>query len=218
MGATLSILDRVKRHHTRPRPSEIDKLPAECEEDIVWAERELSARSTPQTEIRDEFNRRIAAKGHKPISKGSFSRHALRVAKDRREMQIELQLLDVALEMFPDLKDDRDALARELLKIRLIMAAAKPDASPKEVKGWADAGKTTSQKQIDEADAERRKAREERDAEDRSALKPQTQEALAKVDEVAGPAAERAAQIATEAGLSADRIAAIRKGVLGLAG
>ncbi|MEA3264180.1 MAG: phage protein Gp27 family protein [Pseudomonadota bacterium] len=216
MVESLSVSARLKRHHRRPKPSSIDQLPDECEEDIVWANRELAGRSMPQTQILEEFNQRIAAKGCKPISKGSFSRHSVEQARLRQDVNVELKLLDVAIEMFPDLKHDLTALAREILKIRLVIAAANPNSSSKGLNAIGLNAKRALEMQLAEAEAERRKEQDKRDAAQREEDDQRKREAETMVEAVAEPAAERAAQIATEAGLSTERVAAIRRGVLGL--
>lgn len=71
--------------------SSIDKLAASCPDEIRWMKDALAARVLSQTEILSEFNARIAVHGHKPISKGAFSRYSVaasvevsRLAADRQ--------------------------------------------------------------------------------------------------------------------------------------
>ncbi len=207
---------RASYRKIRGRPSTIDKLPNECEEDIVWANSALDGRQMTQTEILAEFNRRIGAKGYPPISKGAFSRHSVEHAYARREMQADLGLIELAYEMFPDLANDTAALAREILKLRLLAASLAPDPNPKAINSFGLNAKRAAEMKIAEEDAQLRKNKAQRDDEEREAKMAERANEL--VESVAEPAAERAAQLATEAGLSAERVAAIRRGVLGLAG
>lgn len=218
MAAVKSIEVRSSYRKIRGKPSKIDQLPDECEEDIVWANRELAGRQMTQTDILAEFNRRIGEKGHAPISKGSFSRHSVEQAKIRREVTSDLGLLDLAHEMFPDLKNDTAALAREILKLRMVVTSLASDFDPKRLNSLGINAKRANEIKMAEDEEERRKSKAEREAareaeEKEAHLAAQASEL---VDAVAEPAAERAAQIATEAGLSAERVAAIRRGVLGL--
>ena len=65
----------------RGRLSFIDTLPDECREDVDWAIEELKGRKRTQEEIRDEFNLRLLSKGADPVSKTSFNRYSLKLAK-----------------------------------------------------------------------------------------------------------------------------------------
>jgi len=199
-------------------PSSIDRLPDDCEEDIVWVKRELDGRQLTQSEILEEFNRRLADKGQGPISKGAFSRYSVNAAVLRREAEtVTRPLVDLAYELFPEgVGGDPAIAAREALKMRFVMLSADRDADPKQLAALSLALtrinrviiETKADKRDDEAEA--------RDAEerDRKAQQDAEEQARKQVAETA----ETAAKIATEAGLSAERVAAIRKGVLGLAG
>lgn len=218
MAGAKSLEVRSPYRKIRGRPSKIDQLPDECEEDIVWANRELAGRQMTQTDILAEFNRRIGEKGHLPISKGCFSRHSVEQATVRREVTSDLGLLDLAHEMFPDLKNDTAALAREILKLRMVVTSLAPDFDPKTLNSLGINAKRASEIKIAEDEEERRKNKAEleakREAEEKAAkIAAQASEL---VEAIAEPAAERAAQLATEAGLSAERVQAIRRGVLGL--
>lgn len=67
--------------------SSIERLPETCDEDIAWANAELRERRMPQTEILRQFNARLADKGLKGVSKGTFSRYSVRLAVAAKEVE-----------------------------------------------------------------------------------------------------------------------------------
>lgn len=194
----------------RGKLSSIDLLPEVCDEHILWANTELSERRMPQTEILREFNARIADHGCKPISKGAFSRHSVRLAIELRKALATQQITNTILGQF-DLTDRSASTiaTAELVKNRIVqLVMGAESASDLDINGLTLAlnrlstiarreQQTLAADDAAKADAERRAAEEQRKKE---------QEAVRKVE-----------KIATEAGLGADRIEAIRKGVLGLA-
>ena len=207
-----------KRRRGRGMPSSIDRLPDDCEEDIVWVKRELNGRQRTQTEILDEFNSRLASKGHNPISKGAFSRYSINAAALRRENElVQRPFLDLVYELFPEgVGGDAAIAAREALKVRFAMLSADQDTDPKQLASLSLALTRINRVIIDTKADKREDEAEERNAEERNrkAERDAEEAARAKVAETA----DTAAKIASEAGLSAERVAAIRKGVLGLAG
>lgn len=62
----------------RVRLSSIDLLPPDAEQDVVWAVAEIEANNRLQIDILAEFNARLADRGIGPISPSAFSRFALR--------------------------------------------------------------------------------------------------------------------------------------------
>lgn len=62
---------------TRRKLSSIDLLPEEAMPDVQWAYEALKVRRATQIEILDEFNKRLADRGLKGISKSAFNRRAL---------------------------------------------------------------------------------------------------------------------------------------------
>lgn len=69
------------RERGRGRLGFIDKLPEECREDVDWAIEELKARQREQKDILEEFNLRLCSKGVDPVSKSSFNRYSLKLAR-----------------------------------------------------------------------------------------------------------------------------------------
>lgn len=193
--------------------SEIERLPEECDEDIAWANDELRKRELPQTEILRQFNARLADRGIKGISRSAFGRYSMRVANELRKMEASRQLLDLVQSRLDDPTARSESLiaATELVKARLVELVTHSEADPKLLVNATLALARISTTAAREAEMQRREKRDEiAEAERQAALDRQ-----AKAD---AEAAEKVEKIATEAGLNADRIAAIRKGVLGLTG
>ena len=193
----------------RGKLSSIELLPEVCDEHIAWANSELNERRMPQTEILREFNARIADHGCKPISKGAFSRYSVRKAIELRKALASQQITNTIIGQF-NLNDRSSTTIAtvELLKnriVELVMGAEDPkqldiDYVSKSLNRLSTIARREQQTLADErkderAETARREAEESRKRE----------EAVRKVE-----------KIATEAGLGADRIEAIRKGVLGL--
>lgn len=217
MAAPAAASQRRQRRKGRGTLSSIDLLPDECEEDIVWVKRELARRQLTQTEILDEFNVRLSAKGHGPISKGAFSRYSVNAALLRREAVVGTDLSDLAYEILPKEGEDDPALVvRELLKLRLLTLMSDQDSDPKAISALSLAMTRVNRLMIDTKSELRRDEADQRDTEERE--RKALAEAERQTRERVASAAENATQIATEAGLSAERVAAIRRGVLGLAG
>lgn len=71
----------------RGRPSSIDMLPEEADEDVRWAIDELNANKRTAEDIRLEFNERLLSIGCGPISRSAFNRYSVFLAKHGRAMQ-----------------------------------------------------------------------------------------------------------------------------------
>lgn len=200
------------RRNGRGQLSSIDVLPEEADEAIAWANAQLRERKMPQNEILRQFNSMLADHGIGAISRSAFSRHSVRLAVEMRKMEASRQIMDVVLgQLEPGERSDSMIAATELLKYRIleqVMAEEEPD--PKLLLNATLALQRLSSTAAREAEVQRRDKREQREEDERTA----EQEAQAKAE---ADAAERVEKIASEAGLAADRIAAIRRGVLGLA-
>ena len=200
------------RRNGRGQLSSIDVLPEEADEAIAWANAQLRERKMPQKEILRQFNAMRADHGIPAISRSAFSRHSVRLAVEMRKMEASRQIMDVVLgQLEPGERSDSMIAATELLKYRIleqVMAEEEPD--PKLLLNATLALQRLSSTAAREAEVQRRDKREQREEDERTA----EQDALAKAE---AEAAERVEKIASEAGLDADRIAAIRRGVLGLA-
>ena len=207
--------DEPDRREGRGRLCSIDLLPEEAEEDIAWANAELAARSMPQTEILYQFNARLADKGIGGISKGAFSRYSVRKALVARKHEAARAMTETVLgKLSPNERNDSTLAMTELLKhqiVEMVMAQEVPDPG---MLGFAclslqrlslTAARASSENRID------RKAK----ADAKVLRKAARAHELSEQDRQ--ETAEQVAQIASEAGLGAERIAAIRRGVLGIA-
>lgn len=206
-----SATERVRRDG-RGRLSTIEQLPESADEAIAWANLELRERNMPQTEILNGFNARLADLGIKPVSKGAFSRYSVRVAIEARKLIASRQITDAVLSrMAPGERSDSTLAATELIKFRIlemIMGEEEPD--PKLLAAATLALARLSTTALREAEGKRRHRKDE--------LAEYERRRAAEAEQAVAETADQAVKIATEAGLGADRIAAIRKGVLGLAG
>lgn len=205
--------DEGRNQRGRGRLSSIETLPECCDEDIAWANAELRDRKMPQTEILRQFNARLADRGIKGVSVGAFSRYSVRVAIEMRKIAANREITNAVIARMP--KGDRSdstLAAIELVKFRLvelIMGEEEPD--PKLLANASLALMRLSSTALREAEGQRRddKAKQAKAERDKQIEQEQAE---------AAQTADTVEKIATEAGLSADRVAAIRKGVLGLAG
>ncbi len=211
------------RREGRGRLSSFDMLPEEAEEHIAWANRQLRDRAMPQVEILKQFNARIADLGCKPISKGAFSRYSIRVAIETRKLEASRRITDAVLSrMAPGDRSDSTLAAVELLKFRIMsMIMDGEDGGegedgeqqpggfdPKTLSTLALAVQRLSAIALNEAKGQRLDKKDQ-------LLEEQRRREL-QAEAAASEAADAAETIAKEAGLSAERVAAIRKGVLGL--
>jgi len=196
----------------------IDMLPPSCEEDILWVKAELDARQTPQTDILDAFNVRLAEKGEGPISKGAFSRYSVNAATLRREMEMERELNQLAYELLPDIgeSDPAGRCARNAQAAPVSPVPADRNADP-ESGQHVDAGDRPARPAPCSMTRPRRAARPRKTARPAIASVRPTSPPEIEEQRKVSAMAESVATIAQEAGLSGDRIAAIRRGVLGLA-
>lgn len=198
----------------RGRLSTIDQLPEAADPHIAWANEQLRAAKIPQTEILNQFNARLAdlQPPAKPISKGAFSRYSIRVAIETRKMAASRQITDAVLSrMQPGERSDSTLAATELLKFRILEMVMGEDApDPKMLNIATLALARLSATALQEQKGKRLDRKDQDAAEER--------QRAAEAEQATAAAAEQVTKIATEAGLSADRIAAIRKGVLGLGG
>lgn len=203
------------RREGRGRLSSIDLLPEEAEEHIVWANAQLRDRAMPQNQILAEFNSRLADLGIGSISKGAFSRYSVRLAIETRKLEASRQITDAVLaRMDPADRQDSTLAAIELLKFRILSMVMDEDEPDVKLLGQAAlAVSRLSSTALREAEGQRKDKAEQRE-----------EDARARAAEAERAAAERAETAATvetiarEAGLSAEKVAAIRKGVLGLSG
>lgn len=202
-----------QRRSGRGQLSSIDLLPENADSAILWANGQLRERSMPQGEILREFNARLADLGVAPISRSAFSRHSVRLAIEMRKMSAAREITNVLLERVPPgERDDMMIAAVEIVKaqiLQVVMDGDEPDA-----KALAHASLTLARLSAirqREAEGKRRSDQYQRELDERA---EQVREKERRAEEE--KSAANVDRIATEAGLSAEAIANIRKGVLGL--
>ncbi|MGE6741731.1 phage protein Gp27 family protein [Allorhizobium pseudoryzae] len=104
----------------RGRLSNLDLLPEEARDDVLWAIGELNKRERTQSDIHFELNDRLEAKGIETISRSAFNRKAMRLAK--RSMQLEERrhiYAGIAERLTPEEIGNADLVLGEFLKTLL---------------------------------------------------------------------------------------------------
>lgn len=187
-----------ERRQGRGRLSSIDLLPEEAEEDVIWALEQLRERKLPQVVILVHFNDRLVAKGIEPVSKSAFSRFAVRKAVQFRELDEVRRITgELVRELGTDSPDDVTVAVAEMIKLAAFKLLERGGAlEPKDVMELSRA--LASAVNAQKGSAEYRQKLE--------------REAQAKV----AKALDRAEDMAREGGLSADRIAQLRREFLGV--
>ena len=184
------------RREGRGRLSSIDTLPDEAEADIMWALEQLRDRTMAQAAILDEFNARLADRGIAKVSKSAFSRWSVRKAiQFRRLDEVRAITSDVVAGLGTDGADQVTVACAEMLKVAIYES----------LEGTLDSkGIMELSRALNSAVAAQKAS-----ADHRAKLE-------AKVAAQVEQAADRAGQSAREAGLSADRVAQLRRDVLGV--
>lgn len=119
--------DRAERRATgelprgRGRLSSIDLLPAEAEEDKIWALGELAKPDRKQADILFELNERLEAKGIDGISSSAFNRKAMRVAVATRRMREGRALFEgISSQFTAENVDEQTIVLGEFIKTLII--------------------------------------------------------------------------------------------------
>ena len=191
------MIDDRTRREGRGRLSSIDLLPDEAEPDIVWALDQLRERKLPQNTILMEFNERLADKGIEPISKSAWNRYAVRKAIQFRRLddvqRISGELVD---SLGTDGPDQVTVAVAEMIKA---MSFELLESGKLDSKGVMELSRALSSAVSAQRGSEEYRRRLE-------------QRVASQVEK----AADRAEEMAREAGLSADRIAQLRRDFLGV--
>ncbi len=178
----------------RGRLSSIDLLPDEAADDVIWAVEQLNGRQRSQADILFELNDRLEAKGLDGISKSAFNRKAVRLARNKRRLDEGRHIFaGMARDLTPEAVDESSLVIGEMIKLLVAELLDDPVATPKEAAELARAYQSTIRGQLTSAERRRRLEADYR----------------AKAEK----AVERAAM---EAGLSAERAAALRHDILGV--
>lgn len=184
------------RREGRGRLSSLDMLPDEAEADLVWALEQLRERTMPQNAILDELNGRLADRGIGRVSKSAFSRWSVRKAiQFRRLDEVRAITGDIVGNLGSAGADEVTVAVAEMLKAA-IYEQLENELGPKQIQELSRslAAVVAAQR----ASTEHRRRLEER--------------VNAQVEQVA----ERAGEALRDAGLSAERVAQIRRDVLGM--
>ena len=185
------------RRKGRGRLSSIDLLPAEAGETVAWAAQALRERERTQTDIHTEFNERLTEIGLEPVSASAFNRHAIRLAETLRRVQQTREIAAVLTDKLPPgQSDDVTITLAEMIKslvFELLEAGGDAGLTPKQAMEMATAVKSIV-------------AAEKMSLDRRRKLEAAVED---KVDEAIE-------QVSQEAGLSAERVAQIRRDVLGV--
>lgn len=184
------------RREGRGRLSSLDMLPDEAETDLVWALEQLRERAMPQTAILDELNARLADRGIGRVSKSAFSRWSVRKAiQFRRLDEVRAITGDIVGNLGSAGADEVTVAVAEMLKAA-IYEQLEHELGPRQIQELSRslAAVVAAQR----ASTEHRRRLEER--------------VNAQVEQVA----EKAGEALREAGLSAERVAQIRRDVLGM--
>lgn len=185
------------RREGRGRLSSIDMLPDEAEPDLVWAVECLRERKMHARAILEEFNARLADRGIGPISKSAWGRYAVRKAIQFRRLDEVRRISDELVESLgADGPDQVTVAVAEMVKLAAFRLLEGGDTGAKDVNELARALNSAVNAQKTSAEHRRR-------------IEQQLKDKLESV-------ADKAETLGREAGLSADRIAQMRRDVLGL--
>lgn len=178
----------------RGQLSSLDLLPEEAQEDVIWAIGELNKRGRFQKDILEEFNGRLAGKGVGPISSSAFNRASMRIASRASKIEERRKVYAaIADKLTPTDVATNDLVLGEFLKTLIDEMMDGDELTPKNAMELARAYHSTISAQ--KLSIERRRSLEA--------------EFAKRTDEVI----ER---VASEGGLSADRVAQLRRDFLGV--
>lgn len=189
-----------ERREGRGRLSTIDLLPDEAEPDVIWAIDALRERKMPQNAILAEFNARLADRGIAGVSKSAWSRFSVRKAIQFRQLDEVRKISDeLVTSLGVDGPDHLTVTVAEMIKLAAFRMLERRPEDGQDTKGLLELGRAVNAAvAAQKASADHRNKLEER--------------LNTTVEEVA----EKAETLAKEAGLSADRVAQMRREVLGL--
>tara|TARA_B100000678_G_scaffold215337_1_gene182634 strand:+ start:1374 stop:1958 length:585 start_codon:yes stop_codon:yes gene_type:complete len=181
----------------RGRLSSIDKLPEDADADILWANDQLREMTVPANEILAEFNRRLAARGLGPISKSAFNRYSIRKARQfRKHDETRKMSAELVAQLGADGADEVTVMIAELLKVAMFDLLDGGTADSKAIMELSRALQAT-------VNAQRGSEEYRRKLEQRVSAEMER-------------AADNLESVARENGLSADRVAQLRRDFLGV--
>jgi hypothetical protein len=194
------------------RRSDIDLLPAECDQIISWAAQELTSFSRTQVDIYGEFKEKlIALQGEQGIgfdipSYRTFSRHSVKLAKLSRRLEHSREIAAALSERFNTSgSDDLTLIAAEAIKsliLETIEMSEEGGISPKGAMELANALRAASAAQ---ASSSNRRLKLEAEAKSRKVETEMKQNAEKVFD-----------ALSSEPGISKEAIARARREFLGV--
>ena len=187
----------MAKRRGRGRLSSIKMLPPEADEIVRWAALELREEKRTQLDIGNEFNEKLGRIGLDPISPSAFNRHSVRLADIVRRSNQTREIAAVLTDrMQPGQSDDVTITLAEMIKTlisELLDKGGEAGFSPKSAMEMASALKSAAGAQ--KISADRRLKLE-------AALADKVEDTLEHVKK--------------ETGLSQERVAQIRRDVLGV--
>ena len=181
----------------RGRLSSIEQLPEEAEPDITWANEQLRARDKPANAILAEFNSRLADRGIGPISKSAWGRYSVRKAiQFRKHDEARRMSAELVAQLGSEGADEITVMVAELIKVAMFELLEKGELGPKNVMELARGLQSVVGAQ--KGSEEHRRRLEQRVATEMER------------------AADRLEDVGRENGLSADRVAQLRREFLGV--
>jgi hypothetical protein len=192
----------------RGRLSSLDLVPEEGQEDIRWAYAQLNECRRTATDILFELNDRLEAKGlgDYTISKSAFNRRSMKISRANDRMAMSRAMFEgIADHLTPDNIDKSNVALGEFIKTLISeILSEQEEMSAKEAMELSRAFQSVVAAQKTSS-ARRTQLEAEIEAKTKAELEAKTKEA-----------AEAIGAVAREAGLSAERVAQIRRDVLGV--
>lgn len=178
----------------RGRLSTIDLLPEACDPDIQWVLEELRQSKRLQLDILKEFNGRLADKAVAPISVGTFSRYSVRKSQQFRKLDESRRLsAELMKSLGAEGSEELTMLVGETIKT---VALQLMDDGKIDSKGLMELARAT------QAAVQAQKLSTDHRAKLEKAIEDNKEEAIE--------------MVAKEAGVPAERIAQMRREILGM--
>jgi hypothetical protein len=133
-GEPETLREARSRRKGRGKLSSIEMLPEEADPDVAWALAQLREDKLPQTVILVGFNDRLVERGLRPISKGAWSRYAVRKAIQFRKMD-EVQRIsgDLVSQLGTDGPDQVTIMVAEMIKTAAYQMLEEGEVGSKEI-------------------------------------------------------------------------------------
>jgi len=185
------------RTDARGRLSSIELLPDEAEPDIIWANEQLRERAMPANAILAEFNSRLADRGIGAISKSAWGRYSVRKAiQFRKHDEARRMSAELVAQLGSDGADEVTVMVAEMIKLASFRILEEKEPGSKEIMELSRAVHSAVNAQ--KGSEEYRRRLEQRVAAEMNR------------------AADSLERVGRENGLSAERVAQLRRDFLGV--